>query len=239
MPYDKYSLLFRQLIDKINTLSGVPKDYIRDVFKAFPLALLQLRVGESIITPVGKFYWKQYKPRYRTIPTEESGFGLTKGRIILKFKPKRSLLFTDESPLWNYLTEPPRPRVLGDFWKHRKNKRPYANNKSKAPDSIKIKKGATLQTAAIQAGLSMEEISKNKSYAPPKPKDHTIPANFLPPIEGNKEQNVIPQESLKVIPPKNPLETNPLSVFKSLLKSFAELEDEESEESDGNEEFDQ
>lgn len=237
MPYDKYSLLFRQLIDKINTLSGVPKDYIRDVFRSFPLAILQLRVGESVITPVGKFYWKQYKPRYRTIPTEESGFGVTKGRIILKFKPKRTLLFTEDSPLWDYLTDTPRPRELGDFWKHRKNKRPYAGNKSKAPDAIKIKKGAKMEEAALQAGISMEEVRRNKVYAPYQPNPEQPSPVTVSPM-------TVPTQPVVSTPPtspKNPLETRSPSIFKSLLRTFAEIniEDEDSEESDGNEEFDE
>jgi len=238
MPYDKHSFLFKSLIDKINEVTGVPKDYVRDVFKAIPLALLQMRVGESYITPIGKFYWKSYKSRYCIIPTEESGYGHSKPKIRLKFKAKRTLTFTDDSPLWPFLNEPPRPRPLGDDWKGRK-KRPYTSTLKKTATNIKTKKKPDEEQNILKAGISLEEVNQHRTYEH-KPKELQPIPTVDPPTKPQEKINQGTSTRVVVKPPiTNPLVTKPVSVFKSLLKAFADTDlDEDDEESDGNEEFD-
>jgi hypothetical protein len=234
MPIDKYSVLFTGVIDKLNELTGVPKDYVRDVLKGMTILFYQIRKGESLLFPFGKFYWRHSPSAMKTAPLSETGFAESKEKLTLKFKYRKSLVVTKDNALFDYMMEPPRARAIAERWKYRK-KRPFQQRKPAKTTNIKIQKGCkkpVIEKINETPGVEYHQSDASESYSSDLSKTNLIKETKK--LESSKP---VIEEPKKVDLKKNPLLGN--NSFRSVLKSFVNILDEEDdEESDGNEEFD-
>lgn len=137
--YDQHGVLLNGIIEKINKYTGVPREYIRDVLKAIPLILLDMRIGESYYTPFGKLFWYHRKPGAMVRdPTSDTGWKEAVERATLKLQCRPNFKINADEPLWGVISQPPRARPESDKFKHRKRKAYQDPKERKVSSSIKI-----------------------------------------------------------------------------------------------------
>lgn len=96
---------YDDLIDTLSERTREPKKTVREILDALPEALLELKAGEFVHTPLGAFTARYRKPRKVLLP-DGIAHGDIEEAVVVRLNPSYRLRVSPGHSRWGFMTTP-------------------------------------------------------------------------------------------------------------------------------------